>query len=143
MDGVEGSGGKVWSGTVNINEGQTYTVTVGEEATFGVYSSATGKVYPNGFTDIQSGDSYGRTGVAVPKSGTGDGGVKGIGGVKGNRHTENRKDYTVGGTLPGNTSGVYIPVTVEVIDNYPTPGTPGVAGATGCVVVYWDKEAET
>lgn len=143
VDGVDGSGGKVWSGTVNINAGQTYTVTVGEEATFGVYSSANGKVYPNGFTDIQSGDSYGRTGVAVPKSGTGDGGVKGLGGVKGNRHTETRKDYTVGGTLPGNTSGVYIPVTVEVIDNYPTPGTPGVAGATGCVVVYWDKEAET
>ncbi len=143
VDGVDGSGGLVWSGTININEGQTYTVTVGEEATFGVYSSANGKVYPNGFTDIQSGDSYGRTGVAVPKSGTGDGGVKGIGGVKGNRHTETRKDYTVGGTLPGNTGGVYIPVTVEVIDNYPTPGTPGVAGAKGCVVVYWDKEAET
>lgn len=143
VDGLDGSGGKVWSGTVNINEGQTYTVTVGDDAAFGVYSSANGKVYPNGFTDIQSGDSYGRTGVAIPKSGTGDGGAKGIGGVKGNRHTENRKDYTVGGTLPGNTSGVYIPVTVEVIDNYPTPGTPGVAGATGCVVVYWDKEAET
>lgn len=139
VDGVDGIGGKVWSGTVNINEGQTYTVNVEEEATFGVYSSANGKVYPNGFTDIQSGDSYGRTGVAVPKPGTGDGGVKGIGGVKGNRHEETRKDYTVGGTLPDNTSGVYIPVTVEVIDNYPTKGTPGVAGATGCVVVYWDK----
>lgn len=139
VDGVDGIGGKVWSGTVNINEGQTYTVNVDDEATFGVYSSANGKVYPNGFTDIQSGDSYGRTGVALPKSGTGDGGVKGLGGVKGNRHTETRKDYTVGGTLPDNTSGVYIPVTVEVIDNYPTPGTQGVAGATGCVVVYWDK----
>ena len=49
----------------------------------------------------------------------------------------------MGGTLPGNSSGVYIPVTVDVIDNYPTTGTPGVEGATGCVVVYWDKEAET
>ena len=143
VDGEDGSGGKVWSGTVNINEGQTYTVNVDEEATFGVYSSANGKVYPLGYTDVQSGDSYARSGVAVPKPGTGDGGVKGLGGVKGNRHTETRKDYTVGGTLPGNTSGVYIPVTVEVIDNYPTPGTPGVAGSTGCVVVYWDKEAET
>lgn len=140
-DGADGAGGLVWAGTVNINEGQTYAVTVDEDAAFGAHSSANGKTYPNGYTDIQSGDSYGRTGVAVPKSGTGDGGVKGIGGVKGNRHTETRKDYTVGGTLPGNTSGVYIPVTVEVIDNYPTPGTPGVAGATGCVVVYWDKEA--
>lgn len=141
VDGVDGSGGKVWSGTVNINEGQTYTVTVGDDATFGVYSSANGKVYPNGFTDVQSGDSYGRTGVMYPLPGTGDGGAKGFGGVKGNRHTETRRDYTVNGTLPGNTSGVYIPVTVEVIDNYPTNGTPGVAGATGCVVVYWDKEA--
>ncbi len=141
VDGVDGSGGKVWSGTVNINEGQTYTVTVGGDATFGVYSSANGKVYPNGFTDVQSGDSYARTGVMYPLPGTGDGGSKGFGGVKGNRHTETRRDYTVNGTLPGNTSGVYIPVTVEVIDNYPTNGTPGVAGATGCVIVYCDKEA--
>ena len=143
VDGVDGSGGKVWSGTVNINEGQTYTVTVGDDATFGVYSSANGKVYPNGFTDVQSGDSYGRTGVSVPKSGTGDGGAKGIGGVQGNKHEETYRDFTCGGTLPGDQHNVYIPVTVTVVDNYPTKGTKGVKGASGCVVIYWDKEAST
>ena len=141
VDGVDGSGGLVWAGTININEGQTYTVTVDEDATFGVYTSANGKVYPNGFTDVQSGDSYARTGVAVPKSGTGDGGAKGIGGVQGHRHTEIQKDYTGGGALHGNSSGVNIPVTVTVVDNRPGKGTPGKSGAKGCVVVYWDKEA--
>lgn len=132
VDGEDGCGGKVWSGTVSINDGQTYTVNVDDESIFGPYSSANGKVYPNGFTDIKSGDSYGRTGVAVPKSGTGDGGVGGRGGMKGNRHTETHKDSTV--------CGADITATVEVVDNYPTNGTKGVSGATGCVVVYWDKE---
>lgn len=140
-DGVDGAGGLVWAGTVNINGGQTYTVTVGEDATFGVHTSANGKVYPNGFTDVQSGDSYARTGVEAPADGSGDGGRKGLGGVQGHRHTETHKDYTVGGTLPGNSSGVYIPVTVTVVDNKPGKGTQGKSGAKGCVVVYWDKEA--
>lgn len=135
VDGEDGCGGKVWSGTVNINDGQTYTVNVSDESIFGAYSSANGKVYPNGFTDIKSGDSYGRTGVSVPKSGTGDGGVGGRGGMKGNRHTETHKDSTVG--------GADITTTVEVVDNYPTNGTKGVSGATGCVVIYWDKEETT
>lgn len=135
VDGEDGCGGKVWSGTVSINDGQTYTVNVDDESIFGAYSSANGKVYPNGFTDIKSGDSYGRTGVTVPKSGTGDGGVGGRGGIKGNRHTETHKDSTV--------SGSDITATVEVVDNYPTNGTKGVAGASGCVVVYWDKVNET
>ena len=55
--------------------------------------------------------------------------------MKGNRHTETHKDSTVGG------SG--ITETVEVVDNYPTNGTKGVTGASGCVVVYWDKVNET
>lgn len=135
VDGVDGSGGKVWSGTVNINDGQTYTVTVDEESTFGVYSSANGKVYPNGFTDVQSGDSYGRTGVRYPLPGTGDGGAGGTGGVKGNRHTE-----TVSGE---DEEGKPTTEQVTVIENYPTKGTAGTAGATGCVVVYWDKETST
>ena len=133
MGGEDGCGGKVWSGTGNINDGQTYTVTVGVEAAFGVYSSANGKVYPNGFTDIKSGDSYGRTGVKYPLPGSGDGGVGGTGGVKGNRHTETVRGEDEEGK----------PTTdwVTVIDNYPTNGTAGTAGVKGCVVVYWDKEA--
>ena len=135
VDGVDGSGGKVWSGTININEGQTYAVTVDDDSTFGAYSSSNGKVYPLGFTDVQSGDSYARTGVGSPLPGSGDGGRKGFGGVKGHSHEETRKKYT--------SDGKYIPVTVTVVDNYPGKGTQGKAGAKGCVVVYWDKEAES
>lgn len=29
---------------------------------------------------------------------------------------------------------------MTVIDNYPGEGTSGVEGASGCVVLYWDKE---
>ena len=140
VDGVDGLGGKVWSGTISINDGQSFSVSIGDDTVFGAYSSANGHVYESGYTDIASGDSFARTGVKVPKQGSGDGGAKGIGGVKGNKHTETIRDYTCGGTLPGNSSNVYIPITVEVVDNYPGKGTPGASGATGCVVVYWDKE---
>lgn len=128
-DGTDGLGGLVWSDTIQINEQQTFAITIGEASTFGVYSSANGQRYPNGFTDIQSGDSFARTGVAVPKSGTGDGGKGGRGGNKGEKHRETNYD------LDGNPIGSY-----TVIDVYPGPGTPGAAGASGCVVVYWDKE---
>ena len=128
-NGVDGLGGLVWADTIQINEQQTFAITIGEASTFGVYSSANGKRYPNGFTDIQSGDSFARTGVAVPKSGTGDGGKGGRGGNKGEKHRETNYD------LDGNPIGSY-----TVIDVYPGPGTPGAAGASGCVVVYWDKE---
>lgn len=144
VDGTDGLGALVWSDTVDINAGQTFTVTIGAEHTvFGTYTSANGKRYPNGYTDIASGDSFARTGVKAPLAGSGDGGAGGKGGQRGEEHEETYRDYTVNGTLPGNTGGVYIEKTRTVIDQEPTPGTPGVAGATGCVVIYWDKEAET
>ena len=59
----------------------------------------------------------------------GDGGKGGRGGNKGEKHRETNYD------LDGNPIGSY-----TVIDVYPGPGTPGAAGASGCVVVYWDKE---
>ena len=128
-DGVDGLGGLVWADTIQINEQQTFAITIGEASTFGVYSSANGKRYPNGYSDIRSGDSFARTGVAVPESGTGDGGKGGRGGNKGEKHRETNYD------LDGNPIGSY-----TVIDVYPGPGAPGAAGASGCVVVYWDKE---
>lgn len=152
-DGIAGAGGEIWTGTIGINEGQVFCVQVGHGGTngqpggittFGDYSSGNGKVYPLGYTDIASGDSYGRTGVEKPGAGSGDGGIGGTGGCKGNKHTEFRKDYTVGGSLPdgdeNNIGGVYLPVWETVIDNRPGKGTPGAVGASGCVVVYWDKE---
>lgn len=150
-DGADGAGGRVWAGTININEQQEFSVQLGHggsdgaeggTTTFGAYSGANGSLYPLGYTDIASGNSYGRTGVKLPAANSGDGGAGGKGGRKGNRHYETVKDYTCGGTLPDDPSnGVYIEQIVEVIDNEPGKGTKAAPGASGCVVVYWDKEA--
>ena len=128
-DGVDGLGGLVWAGTININDGQEFPVAFGENTTFGAYSSANGKRYGNGYTDVASGDSFARTGVAKPRAGTGDGGAKGTGGTQGRRHREKGFD------IHGNPIGSY-----WVIDVEPGSGIPGKSGASGCVVVYWDKE---
>lgn len=140
VSGTDGNGGLVWSGTININEQQVFQVSIGENTVFGQYSSANGSVFRYGYTDIQSGESYARTGVKNPLPGSGDGGAGGAGGVKGNRHTETVKDYTVNGTIEDNFTGVYIEKEVTVVDNTPGVGQPGVKGASGCVVIYWDKE---
>lgn len=129
--GADGPGGKVWAGTVNINPQQVFSVTIGDETVFGQYSSANGQTYQYGYTDIASGDSFARTGVQAPIPGSGDGGAGGRAGVKGNRHTE-----TVHGE---DENGNPTTDRVTVIDNYPTNGTPGVSGAVGCAVIYWDK----
>ena len=143
--GVAGSGGKVWYGTIDINHQQTFQVAIGQggapstvygtagamggETTFGQYSSANGEVYPLGFTDVASGNSYARTGVAVPVDGTGDGAVGGAGGSAGAGHWED-----VFGP-EGQPWGWDFVVDVE-----PGPGQPGKAGADGVVIVYWDRE---
>lgn len=134
-DGVDGSGGLVWAGTININEQQAFAVTIGQETTFGVYSSANGKRYDNGYTDVRSGSSYGRSGVKAPKPGSGDGGIRGIGGVKGNKHKETTRERVTDEN--GNQYWEYVEVTV--IDNYPGKASPPSTGVPGCVVVYWDK----
>lgn len=128
-DGVDGLGGRVWAGTININEGQAFPVTFGENTTFGAYSSANGKRYDNGYTDVASGDSFARTGVAKPVPGTGDGGAGGKGGTKGQGH------YETSYNSQGNPNGTYWAVDVP-----PGKGTSGALGVLGCVVVYWDKE---
>lgn len=126
-DGEDGLGALVWAGTININDQQSFAVSFGDDTVFGAYSSANGKRYDNGYTDVQSGESYARTGVKAPVSGSGDGGIKGNGGAKGERHRESWTDADGGHH------------STMVIDSKPGKGTPGVAGATGCVVVYYDK----
>lgn len=121
--GESGTGGKVWAGTIDINEQQTFSVEIGENTVFGDYSSENGEVFEFGYTDIASGNSYARTGVINPVPGTGDGGVGGEAGMQGNRHSEKTDG---GGSM-------------VVVDNYPTQGGKGTPGATGCVVLYWDK----
>lgn len=126
-DGVDGLGGLVWAGTININDGQELPVTFGEDTTFGAYSSANGKRYENGYTDVASGDSFARTGVAKPRAGTGDGGAKGTGGTQGRRQKITWEDE-------GGFSHSY-----WKIYSYPGVGADGAMGSSGCAVVYYDK----
>ena len=128
QDGQDGLGALVWAGTVSINPQQQFNIQIDEDTIFGQYSSADGSRFEYGYTDIASGDSFARTGVQNPVTGSGDGGAGGAGGIKGNKH---RKTTT---NSDGSTSSKM------VIDNYPGEGMPGKAGATGCVVIYWDKE---
>lgn len=146
--GADGLGGKVWFDTVTINAGQTFNVSLGAggaaattqgaegseggETTFGVYSSANGQRYPNGYTDIANGQVFARTGVAVPESGTGDGGKGGDGGDPGQGYWKQLF------WDDGRPRGWDFVVTKE-----PGKGKPGKAGASGFVMVTWDKSEET
>ena len=146
--GTDGLGGKVWFDTVTINAGQTFSVSLGAggaaaatqgvegaeggETTFGVYSSANGQRYPNGYTDIANGQVFARTGVAVPDSGTSDGGKGGDGGDPGQGYWEHLF------WDDGRPRGWDFVVTKE-----PGKGKPGKAGASGFVMVTWDRSEET
>ena len=137
-DGTDGEGAMVWAGTVNINEQQSFAVQIGQggglgqeggDTAFGVYSSADGQRFPTGYTDIANGDSFARSGVQAPLPGTGDGGGGGRGGNKGQGH------YVTTYGKDGKPNGSRF-----VTDVLPGKGTPGIAGQSGCVVIYWDKE---
>lgn len=132
-DGADGLGGLVWYGTINFNDGQSFDVTIGEDTVFGVYSSANGQVYANGYTDIANGETYARTGVSAPRAGSGDGGKGGQGGSGGMWHSESRPIYNEKGEQIG---WQFYPV----VDVEPGKGTPGSDGAYGCVIAYYDKE---
>lgn len=134
--GTPGAGGRVLSQTIDINEGQTFEVVIGQgggigeeggATTFGAYSSASGELFTPSFTDIATGNAYGRSGVKRPAANTGDGGAGGSRGRKGERHIERICDD----------EGCY---TRHVTDVEPTAGGQGVPGASGCVLVFWDKE---
>ena len=132
----------------------------GTETVFGVYSSAGGQIYSPSFTDLASGSAYGRPGVQKPASGTGDGGAGGEAGLPGISYRQEsywtQADVDAGkhpgaslngqpvpsGT-PGSTSIVGQQKGWETVYvSPPTPGKPGVDGADGVIVIYWDKEAE-
>lgn len=148
-NGADGKGGKVWFDAININPEQEFVVNIGEgslagaygetvpeggETTFGQYSSANGKYYPLGYTDILNGNSYGRTGVVKPLDGTGDGGKAGVGGYNEVwKYSHNEPTFDGDGNQTGSVD-VYDKVSEK------TPGTPGADGADGLVVVFWDKE---
>ena len=149
-DGVDGQGGMIWYGVIDINEEQEFTVhlgaggaagsvygeggALGEHTTFGSYSSENGRTYENGYTDIANGQVFARTGVELPLPGTGDGGKGGKGGDPGEGYLNT---YTY--TPIGAPSTVVNTKTEWVTTREPGPGHPGSAGATGFVMVTWDK----
>lgn len=142
--GVNGSGGKIWYDVININPEQEFEVIIGaggapggaygapgalgENTTFGPYSSADGDLYPNGYTDIANGQSFARTGVASPVSGSSDGGQGGEGGEAGSGYWQ--QIFWPDGRPRGWDFKITKP---------PGPGKPGVAGASGFVMVTWEK----
>lgn len=70
------------------------------------------------YTDVASGDSFARTGVAKQVPGTGDGGTKGTGGTQGQGHDETSYNSQ------GNPNGTYWAVDV--------PPGKGTSGALVC-----------
>jgi len=136
-DGTDGPGGKILSMIINCNEQQVFNIAIGAggaanggaggDTSFGAYSSASGKVFSSGYADIGSGNVYGRTGVELPTANSGDGGAGGAGGAKGEETTNTTKDSS------GKTH------TTTSVAHYPQKGTPGVAGGSGFIVVWYDK----
>jgi len=86
-------------------------------------------------TDVRSGESFGRSGVKNPIPGSGNGGIRGIGGVKGNTHKEKKWKKR----LDENRNHYWALIEVDVIDNYPGELEPPSMGVSGCAVVYYDK----
>ena len=128
-DGADGQGGLVWTGIVDINQGQSFNVSFsGDNTIFGAYSSANGERYPNGYSDVASGQSYARTGVANPLPGSGDGGKGGTGGEPGVK-------------VQKKVSGEGFAFYYMEVEQEAGAGNPGATGARGCVVVYWNKVA--
>lgn len=149
-NGVDGVGGEIWYGVIDCNEEQEFTVTLGAggapggtvgqaggfggHTTFGAYSSENGQLYPNGYTDIANGQVFARSGVPSPAPGTGDGAKGGAGGDPGEGYI---RTYTY--TPNGAASTVVNTGYDLVVTKDPGPGEPGKYGATGFVMVTWDK----
>ena len=142
--GTDGTGALVWHGKIQINDSQTFAVSIGAggiagdgdpvdggDTTFGAYSSANGKRYNPAWTDIASGNAYARSGIRVPADHTGDGGRGGAGGSAGYEYWEAATDEF------GNPLGHLVLVPEKTIPA--GAGKPGTNGASGCVIIYWDK----
>lgn len=138
-NGADGFGGKVLAQDIAINSGTSATVEIGTNGgattltiADAVYTSADGQYY-DGFSDIISGEVYARNGVESPIANSGDGGKGGIGGIKGERQWVQVR--------PEDSDTPSIPVTEEKwsVSTEPGSGTPGKKGASGCVIIYFEK----
>ena len=149
-NGVDGVGGEIWYGVIDINEEQEFEVVLGAggapgvaagqagsfggHTAFGAYSSEDGQLYPNGYTDIANGQAFARTGVPAPLPGSGDGAKGGKGGDPGEGYIRTYT-YTPNGADPSVVNTGY----ELVVTKKPGKGAPGKAGATGFVMVTWEK----
>lgn len=150
-DGADGLGGKVLAQSLPVNPGAVLAYAcgsggaapggLGTATTFATLSSARGTRY-NGYTDIRSGDVYGRDGVQLPLDGSGDGGIRGLGGNAGKQHTVRTKLY-IGDGDPDTDEDKdnFIPWDQTVVDIQPGKGSKGVSGGAGCVVLWWEEDA--
>lgn len=150
-DGADGLGGKVLAQSLPVNPGAVLAYAcgsggtapggLGTATTFATLSSARGTRY-NGYTDIRSGDVYGRDGVRLPLDGSGDGGIRGLGGNAGKQHTVRTKLY-IGDGDPDTDEDKdnFIPWDQTVVDIQPGKGSKGVSGGAGCVVLWWEEDA--
>lgn len=150
-DGADGLGGKVLAQSLPVNPGAVLAYAcgaggtapggLGTVTTFATLSSARGTRY-NGYTDIRGGDVYGRDGVRLPLDGSGDGGIRGLGGNAGKQHTVRTKLY-IGDGDPDTDEDKdnFIPWDQTVVDIQPGKGSKGVSGGAGCVVLWWEEDA--
>lgn len=150
-DGADGLGGKVLAQSLPVNPGAVLAYAcgsggaapggLGTATTFSTLSSARGTRY-NGYTDIRSGDVYGRDGVQLPLDGSGDGGIRGLGGNAGKQHTVRTKLY-IGDGDPDTDEDKdnFIPWDQTVVDIQPGKGSKGVSGGAGCVALWWEEDA--
>lgn len=142
--GADGKGGMIWEGVLDVNPGQVIEIITGTGATnttLWSHSSADGKRYPNGYTDIATGDVYGRTGGGG-KPGSGNGGRGGRGGSDGQWYDRGVWVEDSGRVLfhpdeyddvgPGHWEHEV------VIEREPTKGKSGTSGSTGCAIIYWE-----
>ena len=142
--GQDGPGGLIWTGTLSVTPGDTIQALIGRggreysaqspspggNTTFGAYSSANGQVYDPSYTDVTSGRAYGRSGIQSPRVNRGEGGKGGSGGSPGRGRW--RKIYDI----HGNWTGRYRLLEYEEGGE----GSYGKHGASGCVIIYYDKE---
>ena len=118
-----GKGGEAGAGGATGRDGKPGTE--GTDTTFGVYSTVNGVRYAVGLMDIQSGAVYAQKGGDNGYTVEGLNGSGGAGGKKG----KNGKRVTV--TNP-ETGESYTKVKAR-----PQPGTDGLPGKDGCVIVEW------
>ena len=128
-NGADGDGGRVWFGTFTVQAGQSFSYAAGSggnkgywyddqhfvtagsgtASTFATLTSANGQLYPSGYLDTMNALRLARAGRQTPVPNSGDGGKGGAGASR------------------------------DEDGNIPDWPEDGVAGADGCIIIYYRK----